>query len=318
MPESNNPIRPPRATLNQLRTFEAVARLGGIGRAAEALHLAQPTVSSQLRELCDGVGVALLEPLGRSVRLTDAGRALQQTALAMFAAWGNFEATLDDLAGLRRGVLRIAGVSTTEYFLAQLLKTFAQQWPGIEIDLAIDNRQAVVARLEAGADDVAVMMLPPAHVPLAVFPFMDNPLVVVGAAGHPWAARRRPVALRQLAAAPMLVREAGSGTRLATENFFASKALYFSPRMTLGSNEAVKHAVAAGLGLAVLSRHAFAADPAQDGLALLPVQGFPLRRTWQLVWRQDRQMPLAALSFVAFIKAQAQCGNFRADAQAPA
>lgn len=305
MTDPVQPIRPPRATLNQLRTFEAVARLGGIGRAAEALHLAQPTVSSQLRELGDAVGVALLEPQGRGVRLTDAGRALQHTAVSMFAAWAGFEATLDDLQGLRRGVLRIAGVSTTEYFLAQLLKTFAQQWPGIEIDLAIDNRQAVIARLEAGADDVAVMMLPPAHLPLEVFPFMGNPLVVVGSAGHAWAARRTPVPLRLLAGQPMLVREAGSGTRLATENFFAAKALHFSPRMTLGSNEAVKHAVAAGLGLAVLSRHAFAIDPAQDGLAVLQVQGFPLRRTWQLVWRQDRQTPRAALGFVAFIKAQA-------------
>jgi len=303
-------IKPPRATLTQLRTFEAVARLGGITHAAKALHLAQPTVSTQLRELAEAVGQPLLVPAGRGVQLTDAGRALQQTANAMFASWAGFEDTVADLQGIKRGVLRIAGVSTTEYFLAHMIKSFAALYPGIEIDLAIENRQAVVERLRREQDDLAVMMMPPAQLPLERFPFMDNPLVVVGALDHPWAQRKR-VPVARMAEQTLLTREAGSGTRLATEVFFEAQGLRLTPRMTLGSNEAVKHAIAAGLGVAVLSRHALASDPARDGLALLNVSGFPLQRTWQLVWRRDRALPLAASTFLAFVQDQAQRGEFK-------
>ncbi len=303
-------IKPPRATLTQLRTFEAVARLGGVTHAARALHLAQPTVSTQLRELTEAVGQALLVPAGRGVQLTDAGRALHQTAIAMFASWTGFEEAVADLQGIKRGVLRIAGVSTTEYFLAHMIKPFAELYPGIEIDLAIENRQAVVDRLQREQDDLAVMMLPPAQLPLECFPFMDNPLVVVGAVDHPWAQRKR-VPMARMTEQILLTREAGSGTRLATEVFFEAHGLRLAPRMTLGSNEAVKHAIAAGLGVAVLSRHALGSEPARDGLALLNVTGFPLRRTWQLVWRSDRKLPLAASAFLAFVKEQTRRGEFK-------
>lgn len=295
--------RPPRATLTQLRTFEAVARLGGITRAAETLHLAQPTVSTQLRELADAVGTALLVPAGRGVKLTDTGRALHETAKAIFAQWNTFEENAADLRGLKRGLLRIAGVSTTEYFLANMLKAFAKKFPLIEIDLAVENRQAVIDRMQREDDDLAVMMLPPAHMPLARFPFMQNPLVVVSALDHPWVSKRR-IELSMLVKESLLTREAGSGTRLATETFFESQGYALTPRMTLGSNEAVKHAAAAGLGLAIVSRHALSKSPGNDGLAILRVAGFPLKRSWQLVWRSDRKMSLTASAFIEFVKSQ--------------
>ena len=293
----------PRATFAQLRSFEAVARLGGITRAAEALHLTQPTVSTQIRELSDGVGTALLVPAGRGVQLTDAGRTLLHTVQAMFSQWQAFTDTVDDLRGLRRGVLRLAGVSTSEYFIAQMLKPFVALHPGVEVDLAVENRDAVVLRLQREQDDLAIMMMPPPDMPLFSYPFMTNPLVVIGATGHPWLQRKR-VPLAQLAAQPLLMREAGSGTRQATLEHFKQHQLVPELRMTLGSNEALKHAVAADGGVGVISRHALAADPAQDGLCLLPVATFPIRRSWQLVWRSDRRQPLAASAFLAFVKAQ--------------
>ena len=305
-----NQLRPTRATLAQLRTFEAVARLGGITRAAVALHLAQPTVSTQLRELSDALGVALLVPAGRGVKLTDAGHLLSKTAVSIFREWSLFEEAVAELQGLKRGVLRIAGVSTTEYFLANMLKAFVEKFPQIEIDLAIENRESVVNRLKREDDDLAVMMMPPAQLPLEKFPFMDNPLVLVAARTHPWAARSR-IPLERLANERLLTREVGSGTRLAAATFFESRGLTLTPSMTLGSNEAVKHAVAAGLGIAVLSRHAIAKDPMREGLAVLKVVGFPLRRTWQLVWRSDRTLPLAARTFREFVKAQAERGDFK-------
>ncbi len=303
----------PRATFAQLRSFEAVARLGGVTKAAQALHLTQPTVSTQLRELADGLGAALLAPAGRGVQLTDTGRDLLVTVSRMFENWRAFEDSVADTQGMLRGALRIAGVTTTEYFLAQWLKPFAQAYPGIEIDLTVDNRSAIIARLERAQDDLTVMMMPPQHVALQHATAMDNPLVLIGPLGHPWAgvvtgaapakassARKRP--LKQLSGADLLLREPGSGTRQATLDFLSTHALAPRLRMTLGSNEAIKHAVAAGLGLAIVSQHALATDPAREGLAVLPMAGLPIQRTWQLVWRSDRRLPRSASMFMDFVK----------------
>ena len=295
--------KPPRASFAQLRSFEAVARLGGVTRAAEALHLTQPTVSTQLRELRESTGVDLLAPAGRGVQLTDAGRALLETVTRMFDQWREFEESLADMRGLVRGSLRIAGVTTTEYFLAQWLKPFLQTYPGIEVDLVIDNRDAVIRRLEREQEDLAVMMMPPTHLALHSTRVMDNPLCLISAADHPWA-KRKTTALKHLGGADLLMREAGSGTRQATLEFLAQHRLAPRIRMTLGSNEAIKHAVAAGLGLAVLSRHAIAKDPAADGLSVLRMAGLPIQRHWRVVWRQNRRLPRVATVFMEFLQRQ--------------
>jgi len=284
---------PWRVSLAQLRSFEAVVRLGGVGRAAEALHLAQPTVSTQLRELAQGLGLSLFETQGRGLVPTAAGLRLAETVRALGACWQQFEDDVAALQGLRQGRLRIAAVTTTEYFLPDLLGPFARAYPGIAIELAVENRDAVVARLQRGDDELAAMMLPPAHLPLARWPFLENPLVLIAPADHRLARRRR-LRLAELVDEPLLVREAGSGTRAVTEQAFAEQGIHWPTRMALGSNEAIKHAVRAGLGVAVLSRHTLAPDPASEGLVVLPVQGFPLRRQWQLVWRQDRALSLPA------------------------
>lgn len=298
-----NKIRPPRVTFHQLRTLEAVVRLGSITRAAAELHLTQPTVSAQIHELQSALDTALVEPAGRGIRPTEAARLLRETALEMFARWQRFEEDLQALHGLQRGVLRIAGVTTTEYFIAQWLHRYTDSHPGIEIELAVDNRDAIVRRLRQEETELAVMMMPPDDLPLQSVPLMRNPLVLIGPARHPWAAARRRLPRRALDDQPLLLREPGSGTRLATEAYLRTHGLRPRLRATLGSNEAIKHAVAAGLGLAVLSRHALAADPAQEGLAVLPVTGFPIERRWQLVWRSDRRLSAAARRFVEHVQA---------------
>ncbi|MEW6695386.1 HTH-type transcriptional activator CmpR [Tepidimonas thermarum] len=296
-----NKIRPPRVTFHQLRTLEAVVRLGSITRAAAELHLTQPTVSAQIHELQSALDTALVEPAGRGIRPTDAAHLLQAAALDLFARWQRFEEDLQALHGLERGRLRIAGVTTTEYFIAQWLRRYTDHHPGIEIELAVDNRDAVVRRLQQDDTELAVMMMPPQAPPLQRVPLMRNPLVLIGPLGHPWAGARR-VPRAALNGQPMLMREAGSGTRLATEAYLHTHGLTPTLRATLGSNEAIKHAVAAGLGLAVLSRHALADDPAHDGVAVLPVAGFPIERRWLLVWRSDRRLSLAARRFVEFVQ----------------
>ena len=297
--------RAPRASLVQLRSFEAVVRLGGVGRAARALHLAQPTVSTQIKELAAVLDLVLFEPQGRGLAPTAVGERLAMAVREMGVAWQGFEEDAAALQGLRRGRLRIAAVTTTEYFLPDLLGPFARQYPGIQIELAVENRDAVVARLERGDDELAAMMLPPSHLPLSRWPFLENPLVVIAPAEHPLAGRRR-LKLADLTGEPLVSREAGSGTRAAAEQAFATQDIEWLPRMALGSNEAVKHAVRAGLGLAVLSRHTLALDPATEGLAVLSVAGFPLRRQWHLVWRQDRMLSLPARTLLDDLRTRLQ------------
>ncbi len=301
----------PRATFAQLRSFEAVARLGGITKAAKALHLTQPTVSTQLRELADSVGIALLSPAGRGVQLTDAGRDLLDTVVRMFENWREFEESVADFQGMLRGSLRISGVTTTEYFLAQWLKPFVDAYPGIDIDLTIDNRSAIIARLESAQDDLTVMMMPPPHIALEHATVMRNPLVLIGPVGHAWATKMKPLEkntrrkpLRQLVQVDLLMREQGSGTRQATLDFLAQHHITPRIRMTLGSNEAIKHAVAAGLGLAIVSQHTLATNPGREGLVILPMAGLPIARNWQLVWRSDRKLSRIASTFINFVQQQ--------------
>jgi DNA-binding transcriptional LysR family regulator len=295
-----------RIPTQQLRAFEAVARLGSVTGAAAELHVTQPTVSVQLRALAEAVGEPLFEPAGRKLRLTQAGEALQQTVAEITSCWARFDARLAEIHGLLRGRLRIAAVTTAEYFVPDLVGPFAAAHPGVELQLAVENRDRVIERLERGEDDLAVMMLPPSDLPLERVPFLDNPLVVIAPAGHRLAGRR--IRLGQLAGERWLMREPGSGTRLVAEEHFAAKGFAPNVAMSLGSNEAIKHAIAAGLGVAVLSQFvvqppsAAATGPARFGLAVLQVAGFPIRRRWSVVWRRDQSLTAAARRFVAYVQ----------------
>lgn len=295
-----------RLSTQQLRCFEATARLLSVTRAAQELHVTQPTVSVQLRELAEAIGEPLLEPAGRGIRLTPAGEALRETLGEIRGSWQRFDARLGELQGLMRGKLRIAAVTTAEYFVPDIVGPFAAAHPGVDIELAVENRDRVVRRLERGEDDLAVMMLPPAHLPLAAVPILDNPLVIVAPASHRMAGRR--LRLSSLASERWLMREAGSGTRTVAEDHFASAG--FQPRvaMSLGSNEAIKHAVTAGLGIAVLSHLAVQAElgAKRARLVALDVSGFPLRRRWSLVWRKDLPQTAAARRLVEELRAAAR------------
>lgn len=296
-----------RASPQQLRSFEAAARRLSITQAARELHVSQPTVSAQLRQLAELVGEPLFEPLGRGVRLTPVGEALRDTLADISDCWERFEGRLGELRGLLRGRLRIAAVTTAEYFVPDLLGPFSASHPGVEIELAVENRDRVIDRLRRQADDLAVMMLPPDELPLHTQPFRDNPLVVIAPREHPLNRAGSAVALSQLASERWLMREPGSGTRLVAEKHFASQG--FAPRvaMSLGSNEALKHAVGAGLGLAVVSALAVNSGPAAGDTpwVQLPVQGFPIRRQWSVVWRADAPLDLPAQRFVHYLQAGA-------------
>jgi DNA-binding transcriptional LysR family regulator len=294
-----------RVTPQQLRAFESTARLRSVTKAAQELHVSQPTVSVQLREMASAIGEPLFETVGRQLRLTQAGEAMHDTALEITGCWQRFETRMAEVHGLLRGRLRIAAVTTAEYFVPDLLGPFAAAHPGVDIELAVENRDRVVERLQRSRDDLSVMMLPPDDLPLEVYPFLANPLVVIAAANHPLVGKR--LTLQRLASARWLMREPGSGTRMAAQQHFAAAGFEPHIAMSLGSNEAIKHAVSAGLGVAVVSRLAVAdvldgkASSHAPKLAQLKVSGFPIRRQWSLVWRRDQPMSAAAKRFVSYL-----------------
>jgi DNA-binding transcriptional LysR family regulator len=285
--------------------FETVARLQNFTRAAEALHLTQPTISIQIKELTEAVGLPLFEQHGRKLRLTETGEDLLLTARAVFDTWSDFETRTAERKGLKRGRLRLSAVTTAEYFLPNLLGSFSQRYPDIDITLSVENRDRVVERLEKSEDDLAVMMMPPEHLAVIAEPFLENPLVIIAPKKHPLVDKPR-LSLAALSAYPFVMREQGSGTRLAAQAFFASHQITLDVRMSLGSNEAIKHAVASGLGLSLLSRHTLRDDPAQEGIQILDVRGFPLKRSWYFVHRNDRALSPPGQAFLRHVAETAQ------------
>lgn len=291
-----------RATNQQLLAFEVTARLLSMTQAAAELHSSQPTISIQLRDLAESVGLPLFEQQGKRLRLTEAGLELQETVREIFGLWSHFESRIAELQGVQRGRLRLAAVTTAEYLLPQLLGPFCEAYPGVEVELAVENRSTILHRLERDLDDLTVIMVPPDDPRLRVLPFAENPLVVMAAAGHRLAAKK--CTLKQLQAERWLLREPGSGGRLIVEAHFAKE--HFSPRiaMALGSNEAIKHAVAGGLGITVLSRHALRQDAGVLGLVELNVAGFPLPGRFSFVMRAARRLSPAAEAFLLFAQTQ--------------
>jgi LysR family transcriptional regulator, low CO2-responsive transcriptional regulator len=286
-----------RATYRQLQLFLALAEHGGVSAAARACHVTQPTVSMQLKDLADSVGLPLWEQIGKRLHLTAAGAALAEHARGMADEWAAFEQKIAGLKGLTQGRLRLAVVSTAESFVPEMLGTFCARHPAIEIALQVLNRDGVVARLRSNLDDLYIMSTPPADVELEQRAFLPNPLVVVAARSHPLVGRR-PLPLARLAKERFILRELGSGTRMACDAHFAAIGFEPSVRLELGSNEAIKHAVAAGLGIAVLSRHALGAASSTKLVAELNVRGFPVHSNWFVLYPRGKQLSPIASEFL--------------------
>jgi DNA-binding transcriptional LysR family regulator len=284
-------------TFRQMRLFLALAETGSVSGAARVMHVTQPTASMQLREITQSVGMPLYELISRRIHLTQAGEELARTARSMVTEWEAFGQKVDRLKGLTRGRLRLAVVSTAQYFIPRLLGSFCRRHPDIEVALQVLNRDGVLGRMRENQDDLYIMSQPPGDIELEDRVFMSNPLVVIAPLTHRLAGRRQ-IALRELRSERFILRESGSGTRMAVDQHF--KSARFSPlvRLELGSNEAIREAVAAGLGLSVLSSHALGASTAHArGVTTLQVQGFPLPSQWHLVWQKGKRPTPVALAF---------------------
>ncbi len=292
------------ATFRQLRLFLFFAEHLSVTAAARACHVTQPTASMQLKELSEGIGLPLYEQVGKRLYLTAAGEALATTARNMMNEWGAFEQHADALKGMTRGRLRLSVVSTAKYFVPRVLGTFCALYPDVDIALEVLNRDGVLNRLRENLDDLYIMSMPPDDMELERHAFLTNPLDVIAIDSHPLAGRRH-VTLADLGAMRFILREKGSGTRLAGDNQF--RRLGFEPtvRMELGSNEAIKQAVAAGLGIAVVSRHALAKNPADEHLAVLDVAGFPVQSNWWTIYRKGKKLSPVASAFLQHLEQRA-------------
>jgi LysR family transcriptional regulator, low CO2-responsive transcriptional regulator len=291
-------------TFRQLRLFLALADTGSVSGAARECHVTQPTASMQLKEVSDSVGVPLYEVISRRVHLTDAGRALASTARSISDSWATFEQGIDATKGLTRGRLRVAVVSTAKYFVPRLLGTFCARYPGIDISLEVLNRDGVVQRLRDNQDDLYIMSMPPADIELEDQVFLPNPLVVIAADSHPLA-ERTGLELADLGAQRFILRERGSGTRMAIDAHF--RPLKFRPdlRLELGSNEAIREAVAGNLGISIVSIHALRGQAAEHGVTVLDVNGFPIESNWHVVRQRGKQQSPIASVFQQHLIAQA-------------
>lgn len=289
--------------LPQLAVFEAAARLGSFARAAEALHLAQPTVSTQIKKLSETLELPLFEQIGKKMYLTTAGEALQMGCRSLFLNFSQIEDSLSSLRSLESGRLRLAVTTAGKYFAPRLLAAFSGQHPKIEISLQIHNRQSLIERLADNVDDLYIFSNPPTEQGVVCQPFLRNPMVVFSSKDHPLAGIRRIpfVALRH---EPFLMRELGSGTRQLAYQVFDKHGINPKVRMELSSNEAVKQAVLAGMGISILSHFTLGLDTQHEKLVVLDVEGFPIERQWQFVYPVGKQISSVAHAFMDFVRAE--------------
>jgi len=290
-------------SLRQLRTFEAVARLRSFSRAAEALHLSQPTVSLQVKQITEALGVPLLDQSGRSLSATEAGEVVAETARDAGRLFEAMQTRLAELRGLRQGRLKVSVVTTAKYFVPRLLGPFMREHPGIDVSLDVGNRAEIVKRLLRNEDDLYIMGMPPRGMDIVHVPFADNPIVAIAALDHPLAGRH-DVSLSELAAEPFILREVGSGTRMACEGFLREHRLKLRVRMELGSNEAIKQAVSGGLGLSLLSLHALVAEAKRGELSVLDVRHLPIRQSWYIVHHASKHLSAVARAFFDYLQAE--------------
>ena len=287
-------------TLKQIQTFMEVARQGSVSKAAERLFVTQPAVSMQVRQLEDAFGLALIEPTGRNIRLTHAGKSFLTHAIAAMGQLKDLEAHMAEHVGLKKGRIDLAVVSTAKYFIPMLLVQFGKLFKDIEVKLKIDNRENILGLLARNEADLVVMGRAPADIDCVATPFATNPLTIVAAPGHALA-RRKQLPFSALEDYSFVVREVGSGTRAAMERLFAQHKTPLQVEMEMPSNETIKQAVMAGMGLSFLSMRTVRHELASGHIALVDIEGMPQIGHWYVTHLSQKKLSPAAQAFKEFL-----------------
>ena len=287
-------------TLQQMKVFDAVARHSSFTRAAEEMHLTQPAISIQIKRLEDNVGLPLFEKIGKRNYLTDAGREMHAACIDILKRIDDLSTAIGSLQGSIKGKLRLSVVTTAEHFMPHLLGPFVHAYPHVEPSMVVTNRAHLINRLNANQDDLVIMGQIPDGMEMQAYPFMDNPLVVVANPDHPLA-NERNISLQRIAKERILVREEGSGTRMAVARVFKAHDLIVEPFMELGSTEAIKQGSMAGLGLSILSKNNLGTELKTGQLVTLDVEEFPLIRRWYVGYLKGKQLSRVANTFLQFL-----------------
>jgi DNA-binding transcriptional LysR family regulator len=288
------------ATLRQLKVFESVARNLSFSRAAEELHLTQPAVSTQVKKLQEHAGIALLEQLGKKIHLTPAGCEMLHSGRAIIQQFAEMELAMAQFKGVAGGRLNVSVISAGDYFFPRLLVDFARRHAGVSLNFGVCNREELLAQLADNLTDLAIMVRPPLDLDTVNEPFAPHPYVIVAAAGHPLAGRKR-IPVSRLAREPFVVREKGSDTWNSMQQGFGAHLSRLNIAMEIKSTETIKQAVLAGMGVSFLSAHTISRELGSGSLVTLDVQGFPLMLNWYVVHRKNKRLPPVALAFKRFL-----------------
>jgi DNA-binding transcriptional LysR family regulator len=286
-------------TLPQMRAFEAAVRLGSVTGAAAELHMAQPTASVQIKKLSETVALNLFEQVGKRVQLTEAGRRVYAGCGEVFRALSSLEQGLVELRGVAAGRLQLAVPPTARHFASRLLDAFMQRNPGVDASLEVRDRLALAEH------ELCMLVEPPEEREIVVQAVVPNPLVVLACRDHALVLAQ-DIPFARLAEEPLVLREAGCGTRMTTLRLFARHGIAPRIRLELGSDEAVREAVAAGLGVSILPRYALGEAPTPGKLVCLDVDGFPLESHWHFAYPVGRRLSPAARGFMDFARAEAR------------
>ncbi|HBE91527.1 MAG TPA: LysR family transcriptional regulator [Gammaproteobacteria bacterium] len=287
-------------TLQQLKVFETVSRLGSYTRAAEELCITQPAVSIQIKRLEEQVDIPLFEQVGKKNFPTAAGKTMYEASVGILNRIEELKISIEELKGVVKGTLQMSVVTTAKYFLPKLLGNFLQQYPDVEPKLKFTNRERVIERLMNNDDDFVVMGQIPKDENLVAYPFLNNILGIIAHNDHPLA-NKKNITIKELTNQRFLIRELGSGTRFVFDQLLQEHGVKIEPYMELGSSEALKQAVMAGLGIAVLSLHSVQLERDVNKLTVLDVEGFPLKRRWYAVHLKGKKLSLVAQTFLDYI-----------------
>jgi len=287
-------------TIRQLKVFESVARHLSYTRAAEELHLSQPAVSMQIKQLESVIGHPVMEQFGKKNYLTSAGLEMQHYGREILQLLDETENVLADLKGLRKGTLDISVATTANDFGTRVLAEFSHQHDELKFRLDVTNRKTLIAQLESNAKDLVIMGRPPEGLDVEIEPIMENPLVVIAAPSHPLS-HQKQISLEELIDFTFVLREKTSGTRIAMERFFDEHSIEITHSMEMTSNEAIKHAVQAGLGLGVVSIHTVGLELEANRLVVLDVVDFPILRHWYVVYKRGKRLSVLAQAFKQFV-----------------
>ncbi len=291
-------------TLRQLEIFLKVAELESIARASEQLYLTQPSVSMQIKKLSEAIGLPLYEVIGKRLKLTEAGREVAETGRQIFTVIDDLDDRLSELKGLRSGTLSISVVTTAKYFIPYVLAPFCELYPGVKVDFHVGNRAEIIERLTDNLDDLYFFSELPDELDISSYPFLPNPIAVIASKEHRLASHKR-LQWQDIANERFVLREPGSSASICVDKYLSSRDLSIPDVITIQSNEAIKHAVMANMGISIISAYILS-NADSDGITQLNVNGFPIKSEWRIVHLKDKKLSPVAARFLEFMLVNAR------------